>query len=343
MEGNGEEEDVFSIVCGDLGLGESTRSRNYLELEQLRTLELSCSPRGSPAGSKASLFLQSPDLQRHLATPGLSSSISSASDPLLYESRSVPVSCHSSVSGGVSDRGAITPVGEGEQQQQQSNEPETFPTYADVPLGTSMRQHKKLFDQEVENLRRQHCDTLKTLEEKESGKDSKILKGLKKKRSLKLSGKEISNQLTEAMAEMEELKLELDTCRRRLDAKYQAVAILKEQAEYADAELKNTERRANETSRRLEQEVNKLQFELEWKESSFIDSQQTWADRFDSITVTDLNFGLCGPDCQKFGYVGLAARSLAMWAWLPEVWICGPGCQKFGYVGLAARSLDMEV
>ena len=28
---------------------------------------------------------------------------------------------------------------------------------------------------------------------------------------------------------MEELKVELDTCRRRLDAKYQAVAILKEQ------------------------------------------------------------------------------------------------------------------
>ncbi|RUS83095.1 hypothetical protein EGW08_009127 [Elysia chlorotica] len=286
MESSNEEgEDVFSIMCGDLGLGESTRSRNYLDLEQLRILGQSCSQATSLANSKASLVLQQ-DFQDHqmgltqLAIPGLGNGFSSVSDPLLYEHKAMALSCHSSVSGCVSEYGAVSPVYDVDHQP--------FPKYADVPYGTSLRQHKKLFEQEVENLRRQHSDSTHShsCHESESmskDEDAKNTKESRKKRPTRLSGKEIGSKLSEAMSEMEELKVELDACRRRLDAKYQAVAILKEQAESADAELKNTERRANETSRRLEQEVNKLQFELEWKESSFIDSQQTWADRFDRV------------------------------------------------------------
>ncbi|GFR66042.1 coiled-coil domain-containing protein 125 [Elysia marginata] len=244
--------------------------------------------RASPAGSKASLTLHQ-DLQdhqiqlTHLAIPGLGNGFSSVSDPLLYDYK--PLSCQSSVSGCTSEYGAVRPVCDRNQ--------EPFPTYADVPYGTSLRQHKKLFEQEVENLRRQHLDSSQILNETtDNEKETKKTKESRKKRSTKLSGKEIGSRLSEAMTEMEELKVELEACRRRLDAKYQAVAILKEQAECADAELKNTERRANETSRRLEQEVNKLQFELEWKESSFIDSQQTWAERFDSKPYTEPGY-LC--------------------------------------------------
>ena len=36
------------------------------------------------------------------------------------------------------------------------------------------------------------------------------------------------------------------------------------------------------------QEVSKLQFELEYKESSFLDSQQTWAERFDRWVEAEL-------------------------------------------------------
>jgi len=80
---------------------------------------------------------------------------------------------------------------------------------------------------------------------------------------------------------MEELRVELEACRKKLEAKYKAVNILQQQAELADAELKSTEKKAEENNQRLCQELSKLQFELEYKESSFLDSQQTWAERFD--------------------------------------------------------------
>ena len=178
MESSNEEgEDVFSIVCGDLGLGESTRSRNYLEMEQLRMLEQSCSQRASPANSKASLVLHQ-DFHDHqmsltqLATPGLGNGFSSVSDPLLYDYKDMALSCHSSISGCISEYGAVTPVSDLEQQP--------FPRYADVPYGTSLRQHKQLFEQEVENLRRQHLDSSQVFHDTESTdkeKDPKKTKG----------------------------------------------------------------------------------------------------------------------------------------------------------------------
>ncbi|KAL8601250.1 hypothetical protein ACOMHN_003194 [Nucella lapillus] len=84
--------------------------------------------------------------------------------------------------------------------------------------------------------------------------------------------------------EVEELKQDLEICRQRLDAKYNAIAILKKQAEEINHEHVTSEMKAKETSLKLaEQEVNKLQFELQWRESSFQDSQQTWAQRFDRV------------------------------------------------------------
>ena len=172
---NEEGEDDFSFFCGDLGLGESTRSRNYLEMEQLRMLEQLSSQQASPAGSKASLVLHQ-DHHNHqiqlnpLTIPGLGNGFSSVSDPLLYDHGANPLSCHSSVSGGVSEYGAVLSPSDGDQ--------EPFPTYADVPFGTSLRQHKKLFEQEVENLRRQHSDSSQLFHETtDNKKDVKKTKG----------------------------------------------------------------------------------------------------------------------------------------------------------------------
>ncbi|CAG5125975.1 unnamed protein product [Candidula unifasciata] len=158
---------------------------------------------------------------------------------------------------------------------------EDFPTYADVPYGTSLRQQKKLFEQQIDNLRRQFSASLPgNSAESDSGKHNwSLLQNF----SRKLSVKEIETKLMVALQEMDELKIELDVCQKRLDAKYKAVAILKEQADLAGMELKKTEQKASETSKNLEQEVSKLQFELEWRESSFMNSQQTWAERFDSV------------------------------------------------------------
>nr|KAG5707805.1 hypothetical protein BaRGS_015965 [Batillaria attramentaria] len=59
-------------------------------------------------------------------------------------------------------------------------------------------------------------------------------------------------------------------------------------AEENNHELVTSELKAKEASMKLAEEVNKLQFELQWRESSFMDSQQTWAQRFDRMVVVDV-------------------------------------------------------
>ncbi|KAK6185117.1 hypothetical protein SNE40_007422 [Patella caerulea] len=56
-------------------------------------------------------------------------------------------------------------------------------------------------------------------------------------KSRRLSSFEIEKKLVDAVTEVEELKIEIETCRRRLDAKYRAIAILKKQAEEARSEI----------------------------------------------------------------------------------------------------------
>ncbi|PVD31120.1 hypothetical protein C0Q70_10398 [Pomacea canaliculata] len=97
------------------------------------------------------------------------------------------------------------------------------------------------------------------------------------------TNEEIDDKLHSALQEVEELKLDLEVCRQRLDAKYQAIAVLKKQSDENSHELLTSELKARERNKQLAEEVNKLQFELHLQEASFQDSQQTWSQRFDRV------------------------------------------------------------
>lgn len=231
------EEDRFNIVCGDLGLGETTRSNNYIQFEDLN--------------------LANGYAHNHL----------SVSDSCLHVERSKPCTfpehcdenglrlkccylqpCQNLHSHGTDHSGLIL-KGSTIHSDDLSvhSSVESFPTYADVPYGTSLRQQKKLYEQQIDSLRRQFAASSSDFEASNNNKESK------KTNAFKMSGKEIGTKLVTALQEMDELKIELDACRKRLDAKYKAVAILKQQAELADTQLKNTEKKASETSRQLQQ------------------------------------------------------------------------------------------
>ncbi|XP_013087128.2 coiled-coil domain-containing protein 125-like isoform X2 [Biomphalaria glabrata] len=237
------EDDFFNIICGDLGLGESTRSSNVLKFDRKCYCVNNSHQNACHFNKVQSVFISSPTC--------------ASSNPL--------TDCSCALPGNYATKGNLEAM-----NSESNSDLEHFPTFADVPYGTSMRQQKKLYEKQVNNLRK-----LLTINQADGFKTSA--------NNNTASKKDIEEQLLVALQEMDELKIELDACRKRLEAKYKAVAILRKQAENADTELKNTEKKASETSRKLEQELSKLQFELEWRESSFIDSQQTWAERFDRV------------------------------------------------------------
>ncbi|KAH9509061.1 hypothetical protein Btru_048923 [Bulinus truncatus] len=239
------EDDFFNIVCGDLGLGETSSNSPCILSNRLCHSDLNISVQNSGHVCKTH------------------------SHCILSENKSIPeprTVC-------TYKRLAPHPV----KINEGGTDLEHFPVYADVPYGTSIKQQKELFEKQIDNLQKQFS----TNQVHKAHGTAENITDFPKNCGFKASKKNIEHKLLIALQEMDELKIELDACRRRLEAKYKAVAILKEQAEHADTELKNTEKKACETSRKLEQEVSKLQFELEWRESSFLDSQQTWAERFD--------------------------------------------------------------
>ncbi|XP_069140179.1 coiled-coil domain-containing protein 125-like isoform X2 [Argopecten irradians] len=150
---------------------------------------------------------------------------------------------------------------------------DNFPTFADVPYGTSLKQQKRLFAKDLSNIR-QRCISL------DSSSQMFLPEGHSKtKLQRSLSRDAIEKKLIEAEQEVEELKIDLEIYHKRLEAKYQAIAILKTQV----SEVEEQDQKSKKYSHSLEQEVNKLHFELDKQGSSLEDSQQMWAVRFDSV------------------------------------------------------------
>ncbi|XP_021352285.1 coiled-coil domain-containing protein 125-like isoform X2 [Mizuhopecten yessoensis] len=150
---------------------------------------------------------------------------------------------------------------------------DNFPTFADIPYGTSLKQQKRLFEKDLSNIR-QRCQSL------DSSSQLFLSDGNSKtKLQRSLSRDAIEKKLLEAEQEVEELKNDLEIYHKRLEAKYQAIAILKTQV----SEIEEKDRKTKKYSHSLEKEVNQLHFELGKQESSTEDSQQLWAVRFDSV------------------------------------------------------------
>ncbi|XP_062578356.1 coiled-coil domain-containing protein 125-like [Saccostrea cucullata] len=90
-------------------------------------------------------------------------------------------------------------------------------------------------------------------------------------------------KLLEAEQEVEELKTELEVYEKRLESKYKAIAILRKQIYSSEESIDACEKKSRQYEESLEREVNTLNFELGKRETTFENSQQMWAVRFDSI------------------------------------------------------------
>lgn len=95
----------------------------------------------------------------------------------------------------------------------------------------------------------------------------------------------LQRKLLKAKQEIETLTVDLEACQQQLQSKYGAVKIIQKLSCLEQARQKQHSRKALEASKRLEKEVNLLQWELELKQSYLLDSEQTWAERFDRVAT----------------------------------------------------------
>ncbi|XP_052773021.1 coiled-coil domain-containing protein 125-like isoform X2 [Mya arenaria] len=150
----------------------------------------------------------------------------------------------------------------------------TFPVYADVPYGTSIRQQKELFKHNLEEIRKKNMlgplDVNKNMAQEDE--ETKVS-----------TSDEIAMKLASTLQEVEELRTELETCEQRLESKYKAIDILRQQAEEAQRRFKVREGSTREVAKKLAQEVNHLQYELSCRENTLADCQFVWAQRFDRM------------------------------------------------------------
>ncbi|XP_076469765.1 coiled-coil domain-containing protein 125-like isoform X2 [Babylonia areolata] len=263
-------DDAFNMICGDLGLGENSRSSASLryELEVLSDSDLLTHSEKQKRKSVTSAGIASMDDSKLLNSKSRTSSCEESSTPDRPATKQKPDSKDKRLK---HKANAKTSCKSGDEENGCGND-EHFPTYADVPYGTSLRQQRKLYEKNLGSILKKHTNNL----------DEENLPTNERDRN-SLSSEEIDKKLISALEEVEELKQDLEVCKQRLDAKYNAITILKKQAEENNHEHVTSELKAKETSLKLAEEVNKLQFELQWRESSFQDSQQTWAQRFDRV------------------------------------------------------------
>ncbi|XP_022335899.2 coiled-coil domain-containing protein 125-like [Crassostrea virginica] len=100
---------------------------------------------------------------------------------------------------------------------------------------------------------------------------------------LEINKEDIQKKLLEAEQEVEELKTELEVYEKRLESKYKAIAILRKQISSCEEDIDISGKKSRQYEESLEREVNTLNFELGKRETTFENSQQMWAVRFDSI------------------------------------------------------------
>ncbi|XP_052773020.1 coiled-coil domain-containing protein 125-like isoform X1 [Mya arenaria] len=120
----------------------------------------------------------------------------------------------------------------------------TFPVYADVPYGTSIRQQKELFKHNLEEIRKKNMlgplDVNKNMAQEDE--ETKVS-----------TSDEIAMKLASTLQEVEELRTELETCEQRLESKYKAIDILRQQAEEAQRRFKVREGSTREVAKKLAQ------------------------------------------------------------------------------------------
>ncbi|XP_030841501.1 coiled-coil domain-containing protein 125-like isoform X1 [Strongylocentrotus purpuratus] len=158
------------------------------------------------------------------------------------------------------------------------NEQEEIPMYAGVPMGTSLRQQKVLYSQNMKDF----------LKRKDQLSFAADIKGSAIPASFFAVQQAIVDRLQGASNEVIVLQSELEASQSQLDSKYRAIRIL--QSQFSHVAALNAEKQRNintvqDQAKVLQKEVNALQFELDAKSSSFMFSEQTWAQRFDRLSI----------------------------------------------------------
>ncbi|XP_064630609.1 coiled-coil domain-containing protein 125-like isoform X5 [Lineus longissimus] len=161
------------------------------------------------------------------------------------------------------------------------NGEDEFPQFAEVALGTSIRQQKQLFEHDIHEMyksytkgttQRPRCSTIRGSIHSPMtacwGCDDEM---------------DIDEKLKKTELEVEILRNELERCQKQLEAKYKAIQVLHKKSQVAQCEHDVSEHKIREMTHIMEQEINKLQFELEYRQGTLMESQQTWAQRFDSV------------------------------------------------------------
>lgn len=132
-------DDLFNAVCGDLGLGETQKSSfflNYdLEINKYFSSPAYCqlSNISHSESDLSSLQQERKHRVQNLFRKGFLNSVFSLGHSVKYAVNHEPAKSDS--------------------------ESEVFPTYAEVQYGTSYRQQKKLYDQEMDHLMRQQSNS----------------------------------------------------------------------------------------------------------------------------------------------------------------------------------------
>ncbi|XP_070539917.1 coiled-coil domain-containing protein 125-like isoform X2 [Ptychodera flava] len=158
-----------------------------------------------------------------------------------------------------------------------SDDAEEFPTFDGVPMGTSIRQQRKLYEHEIEEI-------VKTKGVLPSFDQELPATELTTKVN-KVDQKAVLMKLRIAEEEVDILQNELEACKRQLDSKYRAIRILQSQALLAQAHQIQATVNTEVAKKKLEQDVNSLQFELELQSGNTMLSEETWADRFNKVCL----------------------------------------------------------
>jgi len=163
------------------------------------------------------------------------------------------------------------------------------PSRHGVSIGTSMRQERALFHQELEKLdARRELYKVNSLSGSErqtesdaecgGGSDGGFLWRNRKRRLLE-------SRLRKAEEEIASLKAEVEKKDEMLAAKQKAVKIMQAQVQQVTAAKEAIEEKSRKRIEFLEKEINGVRFESEYKQGSFLFSQETWAQRFDRVST----------------------------------------------------------
>lgn len=159
-----------------------------------------------------------------------------------------------------------------------------------ISLGTSMRQERALFDQEMEKLdeRRKLNQASGSGSDRQTESDAEcgasdggFLWRHRKRRLLEA-------RVEKAEEESAALRTELERREELLEAKQKAVKIMQAQVQQVTQAKEAAEEKSKKRIEYLEKEVNGLRFESEYTQGSLAYSQETWAQRFDRFFSGDV-------------------------------------------------------